>query len=181
MDTSHIIFDTWGDRVAHRVTRMRSSAVRDLFAAASRSDIISLSGGMPDVSLLPASAIRKATRAAVEDQRATALQYGGTNGREQTRAVFCDLMQGLGIRVKPDNVLITSGAQQALDLIAKTFIDPGDVIITEGPTYLGALQAFSSYEPDVHCIPFDEQGMRDDLLEAELQRLAAQGKRPKFL
>lgn len=181
MDTSHITFDSWGDRVAHRVTRMRSSAVRDLFAAASRSDIISLSGGMPDVSLLPASAIRKAVRAAVEDQRATALQYGSTNGREQTRAVFCDLMQGLGIRVKPDNVLITSGAQQALDLIAKTFIDPGDIIITEGPTYLGALQAFSSYEPDVRCIPFDDQGMRTDLLEAELKTLSEQGRRPKFL
>ena len=181
MDSSHLTLDVWGDRVADRVTKMRSSAVRDLFAAASRSDIISLSGGMPDVSLLPEEAIKKATRAALEEERAAALQYGATNGREQTRAVLCTVMQALGIRVKPDDLLITTGAQEALDLIAKTYINPGDVIITEGPTYLGALQAFSAYQPDIRCIPFDEQGMRCDLLEDELRVLAAEGKRPKFL
>ena len=87
MSSAHIIFDKTGDKVAHRVIKMRTSAVRDLFAAASRSDIISLSGGMPDVSLLPPSAIKKAMRAAAEDDRAVALQYGSTDGRVETKPV----------------------------------------------------------------------------------------------
>ena len=159
---------------------MRSSAVRDLFAAAVRPDIISLSGGMPDVSLLPQSAVRKAVRAAVDSQRAVALQYGGTLGRLETRQVLCDTMRDIGVRVKPENMLLTSGAQQALDVIAKAFIDPGDIILAEGPTYLGALQAFSAYEPDVRCIDFDESGMRMDLLEEELERIGKGNPRLKF-
>lgn len=171
MSSAHITFDSTNDMVANRVKKMRSSAVRDLFAAASRPDIISLSGGMPDVRLLPTSAIEQAVKAACTTQRAASLQYGSTNGRLETRQVFCELMRDIGVRCKPDEVLITTGAQEALDLIAKTFINPGDIIFTEGPTYLGALQAFSAYEPDIHCIPFDDQGMRMDLLEADLKKI----------
>lgn len=181
MTTAHLTFDETGDKVANRVLKMRSSAVRDLFAAATRADVISLSGGMPDVSLLPASAIKKAVRAACEDERAVALQYGPTGGRTATMQVFCDLMRDIGVRAKPENILITTGAQEALDLIAKAFINPGDIILTEGPTYLGALQAFSAYEPDVHCIPFDDEGMRMDLLEEELVRIGKGNPRLKFL
>lgn len=181
MSSAHITFDQTGDKVAERVVKMRSSAVRDLFAAASRPDIISLSGGMPDVSLLPQEAIQKAVRAACDDQRAVALQYGSTDGRVETKRVLCDLMRDIGVRAKPENVMITTGAQEALDLIAKTFIDPGDIILTEGPTYLGALQAFSAYEPDVHCIPFDDEGMRMDLLEEELAGIGKGNPRLKFL
>lgn len=169
--TAHLKFDYAGDKVAGRVTKMRSSAVRDLFAAASRSDIISLSGGMPDVSLLPEDAVLATAQAALGDLRATALQYGPTNGREETREALAALMRDTGIRCKADDLMITTGAQEALDLIAKTFIDPGDVIITEGPTYLGALQAFSAYEPTIVTVPFDEQGMKMDLLEEELKKL----------
>ena len=179
--SAHLTFDDTGRRVATRVTRMRPSAVRNLFAAATRDDIISLSGGMPDVSLLPASAVKKATRAALEEARPQALQYGSTDGRVETRAVLCGLMRDIGVRTKPDDLLLTSGAQEALALIAETFIDPGDIILTEGPTYLGALQAFSAYEPDVHCIPFDEHGMRMDLLEEELRRIGHGNPRLKFL
>lgn len=171
MSTAHLKFDFAGDKVAQRVTTMRSSAVRDLFAAASRSDIISLSGGMPDVALLPEEALQEVTRATIEELRPVALQYGSTAGREETRAVLADTMRDLGIRCKADDLIITTGAQEALDLIAKTFIDPGDVIITEGPTYLGALQAFSAYLPQVVCIPFDEEGMRMDILEEKLKEL----------
>lgn len=171
MSTAHLKFDFAGDKVAQRVTTMRSSAVRDLFAAASRSDIISLSGGMPDVSLLPNEALRETTRAAVGELSPVALQYGSTAGREETRAALADIMRDLGIRCKAEDLMITSGAQEALDLLAKTFIDPGDIIITEGPTYLGALQAFSAYQPRVICIPFDEEGMRMDLLEEQLKEL----------
>lgn len=181
MTSAHLTFDRTGEIIAERVTKMRSSAVRDLFAAASNPNIISLSGGMPDVSLLPQAAIRKATRAACDDERSVALQYGSTDGRAETKRVFCDLMRDIGVRAKPENVMITSGAQEALDLIAKTFIDPGDIILAEGPTYLGALQAFSAYEPDIRCIPFDDEGMRMDLLEEELRRIGADNSKLKFL
>ena len=180
MSTAHITFDQTGDKVAQRVTKMRSSAVRDLFSAAVRPDIISLSGGMPDVSLLPQSAIRKAVRAAVDDQRAVALQYGPTDGRVETKQVFCDLMRDIGVRCKPENVLLTTGAQEAIDLIAKAFIDAGDIVLAEGPTYLTALQAFSAYEPDIRCIDFDDDGMRMDLLEAELEKIGKNNPRLKL-
>ena len=169
------------DKHARRVDHMRTSPVRDLFAAATRPDIISLSGGMPDVRLLPVSAIRKATRAAVEDERAQALQYGTTLGRESLKSVLCDLMRDIGVRCKNDEIAITSGAQEALDLIGKVFIDEGDIVLVEGPTYLTALQAFSAYQPDVRAIEFDDEGMRMDLLEAELERIGKGNPRLKFL
>ena len=180
MKDAHIKFETATDKVARRITKMRPSAVRLLFAAAQRDDVISLAGGMPDVSLLPKSAVRKAAKAAIDDQAVT-LQYGGTDGLFETAQVFCDLVRDLGIRHKPENVIITTGAQEALDLIAKTFCDPGDIIITEGPTYLGALQAFSAYEPDIRTVPFDDQGMCTDLLEEELKRIGKGNPRLKFL
>ena len=180
MKSPHIKFETAPDKVAKRITKMRPSAVRLLFAAATRPDIISLAGGMPDVSLLPKSAVRKAARAAVDDQAVT-LQYGGTNGLFETAQVFCDIVRDIGIRHKPENVIITTGAQEALDLIAKTFCDPGDIVLTEGPTYLGALQAFSAYEPEIRTIEFDDEGMRMDLLEEELQRIGKGNPRLKFL
>lgn len=179
---AHIEFDLSGDKIAQRITHMRSSPVRDLFSAATRSDIISLSGGMPDVSLLPESAVRVAVNAAVDDPaaRAVGLQYGSTNGSAEMRGVVCDMIRDVGIRSKPDNVILTTGAQEALDLIAKTFIDEGDIIITEGPTYLGALQAFSAYQPDIHFVECDEDGMRMDLLEEELRRIGPNNPRLKF-
>lgn len=183
MSSAHITFDTTGDKIARRVRKMRPSAVRNLFAAATRDDVISLSGGMPAVSLLPEEDIRRATLAAIEspEARAVSLQYGPTDGLAGLRAVLADMMRDLGIRVKADQVLVTTGAQQALTLIAEAFIDPDDIIITEGPTYLGALQAFSAFEPDVRAIPFDEDGMRMDLLEEELKRIGKGNKRLKML
>ncbi|MFR0869218.1 MAG: aminotransferase class I/II-fold pyridoxal phosphate-dependent enzyme, partial [Adlercreutzia sp.] len=126
--------------------------------------------------------IRRATLAAIEspEARAVSLQYGPTDGLAGLRAVLADMMRDLGIRVKADQVLVTTGAQQALTLIAEAFIDPDDIIITEGPTYLGALQAFSAFEPDVRAIPFDEDGMRMDLLEEELKRIGKDNPRLKF-
>ena len=180
MANTHITFEPATEKVATRITKMRASAVRNLFAAASRPDIISLAGGMPDVSLLPKSAVRKAAKAAV-DAQSVSLQYGGTNGVLDTAKVFCELMREIDIRHKPENVIITTGAQSALDLVGKTFLDPGDICITEGPTYLGALQAFSAYEPDIHAIPFDDEGMRMDLLEEELERIGKGNPRLKFL
>jgi len=170
-----IQFDDWQDDYAERVAVMRTSAVRDLFAAASRSDIISLSGGMPDIRNLPLdTVVSKVASDAVRIEGVAGLQYGNTTGREETKEVVCRLMKDFDIEVVPADVTITTGAQQALDLIAKTFVNPGDRIITEGPTYLGALQAFSAYEPNVLTIPFDEEGMLTDILAEELARLVAE-------
>ncbi|MCL2882989.1 MAG: PLP-dependent aminotransferase family protein [Coriobacteriia bacterium] len=172
-------FDDWVDLYASRVETMRTSAVRDLFAAASRSDIISLSGGMPDIRCLPLEEVGQVAAAAIVQEGVAGLQYGDTQGRVQTKELVCELMKDWDIDVTPDDLTITTGAQQALDLLGKTFINSGDIIITEAPTYLGALQAFSAYQPDVHVIPMDDDGMRMDLLEEELKRI---GKRTaKFI
>jgi len=175
MGTARVVFDRWSDRYADRLTGVRSSAVRDLFAAASRPDMISFSGGMPEVSKVPAEAVARAAHDAVLHEGTTALQYGSSNGRPEMRALIVELMAETGVRVCADDIIVTAGAQQGLDLLAKTFINPGDVIITEGPTYVGALQAFSAYQPDIRCIPLDESGMRVDLLEAELELLGPRG------
>lgn len=175
MGSSRITFDKWSDSYSDRMEHMRASAVRDLFAAASRSDIISLSGGMPDINKLPLDKVAKAASATITQEGIGALQYGSTDGRVQTKEVLIGLMSELGLRVKPEDMLITAGAQQALDLLGKIFINPGDVVITEGPTYVGALQAFSAYQPDVHAIDLDDEGIRTDLLEEELKRLGKGG------
>ena len=173
--TGRVQFDEWTDLYATRVETMRTSAVRDLFGAASRSDIISLSGGMPDIRHLPLDNVSQVAVNAIMQEGILGLQYGDTTGREQTKEIVCGLVEDLDIHVSPENVTITTGAQQALDLLGKCFINPGDNIITEGPTYLGALQAFSAYQPTVHTIELDENGMRMDLLEAKLKELGPRG------
>lgn len=175
MGTARVVFDRWSERYAQRIAGVRTSAVRDLFAAASRPDMISLSGGMPDVSKVPSDAVAQAAHDAMLHEGAQALQYGSSEGRLQTRALVAELMAEIGVRLSPDDVVITAGAQQALDLLAKAFLDPGDVIITEGPTYVGALQAFSAYQPDIRCVRMDAEGMRTDLLEEELRRVGPRG------
>lgn len=182
-NSAHLEFDTSHDRVASRVRKLRSSPVRDLFSAATRPDVISLSGGMPDVSLIPYDAIRQAVDAVVDDDalRAIALQYGSTDGTVELKQVVCDLMRDIGVRCNTDQVFLTSGAQQALALIAKTFLDPGDIVITEGPTYLTALSAFNAYEPEIVAIPFDDEGMRMDLLEEALKKIGKGNPRLKFI
>lgn len=175
MGTARVVFDRWSGRYAKRMGAVRSSAVRDLFAAATRPDMISFSGGMPEIRRVPIENVVSATTTALRDSGQVALQYGSSEGRAEIRKVVVGLMGEVGVRVKADDLVITTGAQQALDLLAKIFIDPGDVIITEGPTYLGALQAFSAYQPKIVCIPMDDEGMRTDLLAAELVRLGPQG------
>jgi 2-aminoadipate transaminase len=175
MGTARVVFDRWDGRYAARMAQVRSSAVRDLFAAASRPDIISFAGGMPEVSRVPAEAAATAAYEAVMHEGSCALQYGSSEGRPALRGQIAELMAEIGVRLSADDIVVTAGAQQGLDLLAKTFLDPGDVVITEGPTYVGALQAFSAYEPEIVCVPMDEGGMRVDALEAELVRLGPRG------
>ena len=175
MGSARVIFDRWDGRYAAAMADVRSSAVRDLFAAASRPDVISLSGGMPDVRRVPHEAVSRAVREALKHDGPAALQYGSSEGRYPLRSTIVGLMAETGVRLSEDDLIVTSGAQQGLDLLAKVFLDPGDTVICEGPTYVGALQAFSVYRPRIEWIETDEHGMRVDLLEETLRRLGPQG------
>ena len=175
MGTARVVFDRWDGRYAAAMGEVRSSAVRDLFAAASRPDVISLSGGMPDVRRVPHDAVQRAVRDALKHDGASALQYGASDGRYSLRSIIVGLMGESGVRLREDDLIVTAGAQQGLDLLAKVFIDPGDTIVCEGPTYVGALQAFSAYRPNVVCVPMDEHGMLVDELEKVLAGLGERG------
>ncbi|AEB07597.1 putative transcriptional regulator, GntR family [Coriobacterium glomerans PW2] len=175
MPSATVQFDAWEGHYARRLASLRHSAVRDLFAAVSRPDVIGLSGGMPDISVLPLEQVAECAADCIRKEGVRALQYAGSLGRLECRRVVCDTLAELDIAATPDDVILTGGSQSALDLLAKIFIDPGDVIITEGPTYLGALQAFSAYEPRVIHIELDENGMRVDLLEERLRELGPHG------
>ena len=154
---------------------LRRSAVRDLFAAISRPNVIGLSGGSPDISSLPLDEVAECAKRVVTENGLKSLQYGGSDGRIETRAMVAGMLAEDGIHVDPDEIIITGGSQQALDFMGRVFINPGDKIIVEGPSYLGALQAFSAYQPDVEVVPMDDEGMRMDALEETLKRLGPRG------
>lgn len=175
MATSKLTFDAWDGTYAERMAHLRRSAVRDLFAAVSRPEVIGLSGGSPDISSLPLDEVGECARRAIVEQGMQALQYGGSDGRAAMREVVCELLAVEGIEAQPDDMILTAGSQQALDFLGRTFVNPGETIICEGPTYLGALQAFSAYEPNVVCIDMDQDGMRMDLLEEKLAELGPRG------
>ncbi|MFZ2755550.1 MAG: PLP-dependent aminotransferase family protein [Atopobiaceae bacterium] len=171
MASSRLKFDEWEDLYAERMDHLRRSAVRDLFAAVSRPDVIGLSGGMPDISSLPLDQVAECARRCVTEEGLKALQYGGSDGRVQFREVVCGILAKQGVEATPDDIILTSGSQQALDFLGRVFINQGDEVICEGPSYLGALQAFSAYMPHMNCIEMDQDGMRMDLLEAKLREL----------
>ncbi len=166
---------------AQRTTVMRSSAMRDLMEITSRPEVISLAGGFPDTSTFPPESFAAQMTRIAQESSAKALQYGPTEGFAETRAVIADVMRAEDMHPDPDDVIVTSGGQQALDLICKALIDPGDVVIAEGPTYPGAVPVFCSYEADTRQVEMDDEGMRIDLLEELLASLDAEGKRPKFI
>ena len=166
---------------ASRTRVMTSSAMRDLMAITARPDVISLAGGLPDTSSFPPETFAAITNLIARESCARALQYGPTEGLEETKACIAEVMAAEGMRADPDDVVVTTGGQQVIDLVCKTLIDPGDVIIAEAPTYPGAVPVFVSYQADVVQIEMDEDGMRIDALEAELERLDAEGRLPKFI
>ncbi|HEX5948481.1 MAG TPA: PLP-dependent aminotransferase family protein [Actinomycetota bacterium] len=169
--------DAMAERYAARSAGMTASEVRALFAVAARPEVISLAGGMPFVQALPSEEILRVVTEVITDRAAVALQYGGGSGQPSLRIRLAAVMAEQGIDAEPEAVLITVGAQQALDLVGKLFIDPGDEIAVEAPSYVGALSAFSVYEPRYLQIPMDDDGLSVDALEAAL----AAGAHPKFL
>jgi 2-aminoadipate transaminase len=166
---------------ARRTRVMRSSAMRDLMAITARPEVISLAGGLPDTSTFPSDSFAAQMTRIAHESSAAALQYGPTEGFEETKACILEVMGAEGMAPDPDDLIVTTGGQQAIDLITKTLVNPGDPVICEAPTYPGAVPTFCSYEADVHQVSTDEQGMRIDELEELLTALSVAGRRPKFI
>jgi 2-aminoadipate transaminase len=166
---------------AARTGVMRSSAMRDLMAITARPEVISLAGGLPDTSTFPAGTFAAQMTRIAQESTAEALQYGPTEGFAETVDCIVEVMGAEGMFPDPDDVIVTTGGQQAIDLICKTLVDPGDVVVCEAPTYPGAVPVFCSYQAETIQIDCDADGMRIDDLEAVLERLDGEGRRPKFV
>jgi 2-aminoadipate transaminase len=166
---------------AQRTRGMRSSAMRDMMSLTERPEVISLAGGLPDTSTFSAELYAKLMSQVAAESTARALQYGPTEGMSCTVECIVEVMKAEGTSVDPDEVLVTTGGQQVIDLMCKALVDPGDVIVAEAPTYPGAVPTFDAYEADVVQIEMDADGMPIDELEETLERLDAQGRRPKFI
>ena len=166
---------------AERTGVMRSSAMRDLMAVTARPEVISLAGGLPDTSTFPPQSFAAQMTRIAQESVAEALQYGPTEGFEETVDCILQVMGAEGMLPDPQDVIVTTGGQQAIDLVCKTLVDPGDVVICEAPTYPGAVPVFCSYQADVVQIECDGEGMRIEDLEQVLAQLDADGRRPKFV
>ena len=165
----------WTSRYAQRTKRVHSSEIRELLKITQQPDVISFAGGLPSPDAFPIARFEEACHKVLSQQADHSLQYGRTEGYEALRDWIAKNMARYGVRANLENVLITSGAQQALDLIGKLFIDRGDRVLVEAPTYLGALQAFNVYGADYISVPTDGDGLRTDLLEEQLRSS------PKFM
>jgi len=168
-----------GKHFSARASTLRSSKVRELLKWIGK-DVISLGGGVPDPASFPMEEIKRIILDVIEDKGAAALQYAPTEGLDELRREIASFMTKRGVKAGEENVLVTSGSQEALELIARVFIDLGDPVVSENPTYLGAIQAFSVYEPRMVGIPMDEEGVRVDVLQKELRRFGGEGERVKL-
>src|SRR4051795_6719159 len=166
---------------SQRTRGMTSSAMRDLMAITERPDVISLAGGQPDTTSFPAELLAQLMSGVAAEASAKALQYSPTEGLWSVREAIVEVMAAEGTEVDATDVLVTTGGQQVIDLVCKTLIDPGDVIVAEAPTYPGAVPTFTAYEADVVQVAMDGDGMLVDELEATLDRLEGEGRRPKFI
>jgi 2-aminoadipate transaminase len=166
---------SWEQRYARRTQRMKSSAIRELLKITRRADMISFSGGLPAPEVFPTEKMAQVTQQILRSDGVQALQYGPTEGYPPLRELIAQRMSQDGLRVTAENVLITTGSQQVLDLLGKILLDPGDSLLVESPTYMGALTSFNPYEIEYITLPSDQHGLitegLDDALRAE----------PKFL
>ena len=173
--------DDYLPRYSARAHQMTSSEIRALFSVASRPEVVSLAGGMPNLSDLPLDVVGTLAGELVATHGTTALQYGSGQGEPAMREAICEVMRVTGVNGHPDDVTVTVGSQQALDLITRIFCDPGDVVVCEGPSYVGALGVFRSYQADVVHVAMDGAGLVPELLDEALGALRAAGRRVKFL
>ncbi len=178
---SGVTLDAFTDRYAQRTHGMTTSEIRALFAVASRPEVVSLAGGMPNLSALPLDAVGKLMGELVQTRGAQALQYGSGQGDPQLRELICDVMALEGIEASAEDVVVTVGSQQALDLVTRVFVDPGDVVLAEAPSYVGALGTFAAYQAEVVHVAMDDDGLVPEALREAIGRVRAEGKRAKFL
>ena len=183
--TDHERFDTRLDRFvdsySQRTKGMRVSAVRALFAVANRPEIVSLAGGMPNIKDLPLKGIAASIATMIETNGVQVMQYGSGQGELPLREQILDVMALEGISAHPDDIVITAGSQQGLDLVTRIFCDPGDVVLAESPSYVGALGTFLSYQTQVVHVPSDADGIDPEALRDTVRRLRAEGRKVKFL
>ena len=166
---------------AQRTAGMRASAVRSLFAVANRPEVVSLAGGMPYLQSLPLESLAAEAAQLVSEDGLVALQYGSGQGIVQLREQICQVMAVEGITAHPDDVTVTVGSQMALDLVTRVFCDPGDVILAEAPSYVGALTTFASYQASVVHIEMDSDGLVPAAVSAAIEACRTACRRVKFL
>ncbi len=173
--------DPWYSQYAERTAGLSASEVRALFAVASRPEVVSLAGGMPYVSALPEQLVATAVERAVRDHGPVALQYGSGQGTPRLREQILEVMALEGIRASVDDLVVTTGSQHALELMAKLFLDPGDVVIAEGPSYVTAITVFRSFQAEIVHVEMDDQGLVPEALRATIEQVRASGRRIKLL
>lgn len=160
-------------RFSSMANRLKSSEIRELLKLTRASEVISFAGGLPDPTIFPYEAVKQAAIRAVEEKGCLSLQYSPTDGEPFLKEQIAGFMRRQGDNVDPKNILVTASSQQGLDLLGKVLIDPGDPIIVELPSYIGALQAFGSYGPEFHGIEMDDEGIIIERLEEEVIGLDA--------
>ena len=173
--------DPWIDSYAARAMGMTASEIRALFAVASRPEVVSLAGGMPYVDALPMDAIADTVQRLLLTRGSVALQYGNGQGDQTLREQIGEVMAPVGISAHPDDVVVTAGSQMALDLVTRVFCDPGDVVLVEAPSYVGALGVFRAYQVEVRHVAMDANGLVPEALEEALAAVHAEGRRVKFI
>lgn len=174
--------DPWFDAYADRAHNLRASEIRALFSVVSRPEVVSLAGGMPNLKDLPLESLAETAKSLILTSGAQALQYGSGQGWEPLREQLVSVMTYDGIiGADPDDVVITTGSQQALDLMAELFINAGDVVLAESPSYVGALGCFRARQADVVHVDLDEDGLIPEALEETIRRLKSAGRAIKFL
>jgi 2-aminoadipate transaminase len=173
--------DNYVDRYAARTHGMTASAIRALFAVANRPEVVSLAGGMPNIADLPLDAVGAVLNELVTSNGRVAMQYGSGQGEPMMRDAICEVMKLEGISAHPDDVTVTVGSQQGLDLVTRIFCDPDDVVLCEAPSYVGALGVFRSYQCQVVHVGMDEQGLDPAALSDAIAAVHAAGKKVKFL
>jgi DNA-binding transcriptional MocR family regulator len=173
--------DRYADRYAQRTRGMTASEIRALFAVANRPEVVSLAGGMPYTTALPLDAVGEMMGQLVARNGSAALQYGSAQGDPRLRERICEVMSLEQIAASPDDVVVTVGSQQGLDIVSRVFLDPGDIVLAEGPSYVGALGTFAAAQAEVVHLPMDGDGLVPAVLAEMLDRLTSAGRRPKFL
>src|SRR3954451_20867407 len=179
--TSAHEIERYGGLFARRTRGMTSSAMRDMMAVTARPEVISLATGLPDTTTFPAEDFAALMSRVAVDSSAAALQYGPTDGLEDVRRCIQQVMAAEGTAVETDDLMVTTGGQQVIDLVCRAFLDPGDVVVAEAPTYPGAVPCFTSYQADVVQVEMDGDGMRIDVLAETLAGLRRDGRTPKFI